>query len=69
MDDPPGDTKSMYDMVLDEVTNVGSFNFSARHDFCPLEKVIGYSKNKPMTFRRWRTNGSYNIDPPCFEWP
>ena len=44
MDDPPGDTKLMYDVVLDEVNNVGSFNFSEWHDFCPLEKVISYRR-------------------------
>ena len=62
MGDPPGDTKSMYDVVVEEVNNVGSFNFSERHDFYPLGKVISYSKDKLMTFHRWRTDGSYNID-------
>jgi len=27
MDDPLGNTKSMYDMVFDEVNNIGRFNF------------------------------------------
>jgi len=26
MDDPLGNTKSMYDMVFDKVNNIGSFN-------------------------------------------
>jgi len=59
----------MYDVVLDEVNNIDSFNFSKWHDFYPLGKVISYSKDKLMTFHLWKTNGSYNIDSPWFEWP
>jgi len=36
MNDPPGDTKSVDDMVFDEVNNIGGFNFSERYSFCPL---------------------------------
>ena len=50
MDDPPGNTKSMYDIVFDEVNNIGSFNFDERHGFCLFCKVIGYSEDKSMTF-------------------
>jgi len=69
MDDPPGDTKSMDDMVFNEVNTVGSLNFSEWYSFRPFRKVISYSKNKLMTFRRWRTDWSYNIISPGFKWP
>jgi len=40
----------MYDVVLDEVNNVGNFNFSERHRFRPLGKIFDYSKDKLMNF-------------------
>jgi len=36
MDDPPGDTKSMDDMVFDEVDHIGGFNFSEWCGFRPF---------------------------------
>jgi len=56
MDDPPGDTKSMDDMVSDEINNIGSFNFSKWYSFRPFREVIGYSENEPMISSRWRTD-------------
>ena len=49
IDDPPGDTKSMYDMVFDEANNIGSFNFDEPYNFRTLWEVIGYSEDEPMT--------------------
>jgi len=37
MDDP--DTKSMDDMVFDEINHVRSFNFHQWYGFCLLRKV------------------------------
>ena len=69
MDDPSGTTESIYDMVFDEVNGIASFNFGERHNFRPLGEVISYPKDEPMTFRRWRTDGSYNINSPSLERP
>ena len=38
MDDPSGDTKSMDDMVFDEVNNIGDFNLSERYPSAHFEK-------------------------------
>ena len=69
VNDTPGDTKSMDDMVFDEGDYIGGFNFNEWYNFRPLWEVIGYRKDEPMTFRRWRTDRSYNIDSSCFKWP
>ena len=42
MDDPSRDTKSMDDMVFDEVNNISRFNFSKRYN-------VSYRKDEPMT--------------------
>ena len=49
MDDPSGDTKSVDDLMFDEVDHVGGFNFSERDSLCPLREVISYRKDEPMT--------------------
>ena len=36
VDDPSGNTKSVDDMVFDEVNYVNGFNFGERHGFCPF---------------------------------
>ena len=36
MDDPPGDTKSMDDMVFDEINHIRGFDFNQWYSFCPL---------------------------------
>jgi len=64
-----GDTKSMDDMVFDEVDNISGFNFNKQCSFCPLCEVIGYHKDEPMTSCWWRNDGSYKIDSLRFEWP
>ena len=46
MDDPSGDTKSVDDIVFDEVNNIICFNFSERYSFCSLWKVISYRKDE-----------------------
>jgi len=46
VNDYPRNTKSMDDMVFNEVNNITCFNFSERYNFCPLQKVIGYSKDQ-----------------------
>jgi len=69
VDGPPADTKSVDDLVFDEVDHINDLNFSKQCNFCSFWEVIGYHKDKPMTFYRWRTDRSYNIDSPCFEWP
>jgi len=38
MDDPSRDTKSMDDMVFDEVNNIGDFNLSERYPSAHFEK-------------------------------
>jgi len=50
VDDPSGDTKSVDDMIFDEVDYVGGFNFSERDSLCPLREVISYQKDELMTF-------------------
>ena len=50
MDDPPGDTKSIDDMVFDEVDYVNSLNFDERYHFRLLRKVVGNFKDVPMSF-------------------
>ena len=42
MDVLPGDTKSVDDMVFDEVDHIGGFNFSERCGFCPFQEVIDF---------------------------
>jgi len=68
MDNPPGDAKLVDDMVFDEVDYIGGFNFSERCSFRPLKEIIGYRKDELMTFYRWRTDESYNINFSCFKW-
>ena len=53
MDDPLGNTKSVDDMVFDEANNIGSFNFGERYSFSTLQKLLGYSKDKPWPFTNW----------------
>ena len=36
VDDPPRDTKSMDDMVFDEINHVRGFDFSQWYGLCPL---------------------------------
>jgi len=38
MDDPPWDTKSVYDMAFNEVDNVCSFNFNEWYNSTYIEK-------------------------------
>jgi len=42
MNNPPGDTKPMNDMVFDKVDHVGSFNFNKWYNLCPLWEIISY---------------------------
>jgi len=53
MDDPSGDTKSMDDIVFEEVDDISRFNLSKRYDFCLLWKVTSYCKDEPMTSSWW----------------
>ena len=52
MDDPPGDTKSVDDMVFDEVNNIAGYNFGERYSFTLFWEVIGYREDEPMTSSR-----------------
>ena len=47
VNDPSGDTKSVDDMMSDEVNHVGDFNLSERDS---LWEVIIYCKDESMTF-------------------
>ena len=40
MNDPPGDTKSVDDMVFDESNNIASFNFSEQYSLAHFEKQL-----------------------------
>jgi len=69
VDNPTGNTKSVDDMVFDEVNNIARFNFAEWYSFRPHGEVISYCEDEPMTSSRWRTDGSNNIDSPGFKWP
>jgi len=49
MDNPPENTKSINDMVFDEVNYATGFNFCERYDFRTLWEVINYCKDESMT--------------------
>ena len=68
VDGPSWFTKSVNDMMSDEVDHVGGFNFSERDVLCPLWEVISYRKDEPMTSSWQRTDWSYCINSPSFEW-
>jgi len=67
MDDPSGDTKSVDNMMSDEINHVGGFNFNKQNNLCSLWEVISYRKNESMIFSWRMTDWLYYINSPSFE--
>ena len=50
MNNPPGYTKSIDDVMFNEVDYVGSLNFNKWYCFRPFGKVLGDCKDISMSF-------------------
>jgi len=53
VNDLPENTKSVDDMMFDEVNNIDCFNFGEQYDFCLLREVVGYCEDEPMMSSQW----------------
>ena len=69
MNDPLGYTKSIDDMVFNEVDYVGSLNFGEWYCLRLFGKVLGDHEDIPMSFCRRGSNRSHDVHSPHFKGP